>query len=69
MDVSIGAMGFASLTDAGRWRLEVDFRLKREMVKDFYLTLRGYESYDNRPPTADAQQNDFGITFALGWSF
>jgi len=69
VDVSVSAMGYASLTDAGRWRLEADARLKREVVKDFYLTLRGYESYDNRPPTADATQNDYGITFAIGWSF
>jgi hypothetical protein len=69
VDVSIGAMGFASLTDSGRWRFEADFNLKRELVKDFYVTLRGYESYDSRPATADAASNDYGITFALGWSF
>lgn len=69
VDVSVGAMGYASLTDAGRFRLEVDFRVKRELVRDFYATLRGYESYDSRPPSADAESNDFGITFALGWSF
>jgi hypothetical protein len=69
VDVSIGAMGFASLTDSGRWRLELDARLKRELVKDFYATLRGYESYDSEPATADAAKNDYGLTFALGWSF
>ena len=43
--------------------------LKRELVKDFYLSLRGYESYDSRPATEGARRNDYGITFALGWTF
>ena len=43
--------------------------MKRELVRNVYATLRGYESYDNRPPTADAKRNDFGVTLAFGWSF
>jgi hypothetical protein len=31
--------------------------------------LRGYESYDSRPATEGATRNDYGVTFALGWSF
>ncbi len=69
VDVSIVVGGFASLTDGGRYRVEADVRLKRELVKDFYATLRGYESYDSRPATAGALRNDYGVTFALGWSF
>jgi hypothetical protein len=69
VDVSIRVSGFASLTDSGRYRLELGASLKRELVKDFYATLRGYESYDNRPATVGAKRNDYGITFALGWSF
>lgn len=69
VDISVAAAGFASLTDSGRYRLELDARFKRELVKDFYATLRGYESYDSRPATEGAVQNDYGVTFALGWSF
>ena len=69
VDVSVAIVGFASLTEGGRYRLEVDARLKRELVKDFHATLRGYESYDSRPATAGAPTNDYGITFALGWTF
>ena len=69
VDVSVSLAGFASLTEGGRYRLELDARLKRELVKDFYATLRGYESYDSRPVTEGAPTNDYGITFALGWSF
>jgi hypothetical protein len=69
VDIALTVAGFASLNDGGRYRLEIDARLKRELVKDVYATLRGYESYDNRPPTAGAPTSDYGITFALGWSF
>ena len=69
IDVAVVAGGFASLTDSGRYRLDFDARLKREIVRDFYATLRGYESYDSRPATEGAPENDYGITFALGWSF
>jgi hypothetical protein len=69
VDISVVAAGYASLSDGGRYRLELDARLKRELVKDFYATLRGYESYDRRPATQGAARSDYGITFALGWSF
>jgi len=69
VDVTMAMVGFASLTEGGRYRVELDARLKRELVKDFYATLRGYESYDSRPATEGAPTSDYGITFALGWSF
>jgi hypothetical protein len=69
VDVTLSVAGFASLTEAGRYRLEVEGKVKREIVKDFYATLRGYESYDSRPPTQDAVTSDYGLTFALGFSF
>ncbi len=69
VDVSIGAAAYASLTESGRYRFELQGQLKRELVRDFYATLRGYDSYDSRPPTEGAALNDYGVTFALGWSF
>jgi hypothetical protein len=69
VDVSVVVAGFISLSDGGRYRVEADARLKRELVKDFYATLRGYESYDNRPATEGSPTSDYGLTFALGWSF
>jgi hypothetical protein len=69
VDVSLVTGGFASLNDGGRYRLDVEARVKRELVKDFYATIRGYESYDSRPATEGVPRNDYGVTFALGWSF
>jgi hypothetical protein len=69
VDVSVTLAGFASFTESGRHRLELDARLKREIVRDFYLSLRAYDSYDSRPATEGAPTNDYGVTFSLGWSF
>jgi hypothetical protein len=69
VDVAVSVVGFASLNHGGRYRLELDASLKRELVRDFYATLRGYESYDSRPATEGAPTSDYGVTFALGWSF
>jgi hypothetical protein len=69
IDVSIAVRGFASLNESGRYRLESQAQLKRELARDFYATLRGYESYDSQPVSEGAHENDYGIDFALGWSF
>jgi uncharacterized protein DUF481 len=69
VDVYATLSGFASLTDWGRVRVELDARWKRELLKDFALSLRGYESYDSRPPSAGAERNDYGVTFGLAWTF
>ena len=69
IDIAVSVAGFASLNEGGRYRVELDASLKRELVKDFHATLRGYESYDSRPATEGAPTSDYGITFALGWTF
>jgi hypothetical protein len=69
VDISLVVAGYLSLNHGGRYRLDVQGQLKRELVKDFYATLRGYESYDSRPATEGSPRNDYGVTFAFGWSF
>jgi len=68
-DVEIQLYAFPSLSDWGRWRLEADARIKRELFKDFFVTLKGYDSFDSRPATEGAQKNDWGVTLGLGYSF
>ncbi len=69
VDISVNLSIYESLNDWGRTRVEADASIRREMLKDFYVTLRAYESYDSEPATDGAPNNDFGLTFALGWSF
>lgn len=69
VDVYATLSGFASLTDWGRVRVELDARWKRELLKDFAISLRGYESYDSRPPSQSGERNDYGVSFGLAWTF
>ena len=57
------------LNQGGRWRLNFTLSLEREIVKNFYIELGITELYDSRPPSIDANQNDFSLTTSLGWKF
>jgi putative salt-induced outer membrane protein YdiY len=63
------ALLFPSLTDAGRYRTNLNISLRRELVKDFYLDLSFYHAYDNEPPDENAETTDYGFTTSLGYSF
>ena len=59
---------FPSLTDSGRVRAKLDFDLRRELVKDLFIGLSVYDSYDSRPPE-EGTRNDYGIVTSLGYTF
>jgi hypothetical protein len=69
VDIHATLAGFAGLTDWGRVRAELDVRIKREILRDFAVSLRVYESYDSRPITEGAARNDFGGSVGIGWTF
>ena len=68
-DIQVAVMGYLGLNQWGRFRLEANASLKRELFSDFYFGLRGYESYDSQPATEGARKNDWGLTLTLGYSF
>jgi hypothetical protein len=57
------------LSQAGRVRIELDTEVRFELVKDFFIGLTFFDSYDSDPPTADLEHNDYGVTTSLGLSF
>jgi hypothetical protein len=59
---------FPSVTDAGRIRSNIDVALRRELVKDLFVELSFYDSYDSRPPD-EGEKNDYGIVTSLGYTF
>jgi putative salt-induced outer membrane protein YdiY len=69
VDIYATVSGFAGLTDWGRVRAELDVRIKREILRDFSISLRVYESYDSRPVTEGAAKNDYGGSVGIGWTF
>lgn len=60
---------YPSLSNWGRHRLQLDSSVKREMLKDFFVALNLFDSFDSRPPSPDAARNDVGIVVSLGWSY
>ena len=60
---------YPSLTEWGRQRLQLNTSFKREIVRDFYVGLNVFDSYDSAPPNPDAAHNDIGIVASVGWSF
>jgi len=57
------------LTDSGRVRVEFNVQAKREIVRDFYLSLSVFESFDSRDPSTQQAKNDWGPVLSLGWTF
>ena len=60
---------YPSLSDFGRQRVQFDAAVKRELWKDFFVSLNVYNSFDNRPPNPTAETNDVGIVMSIGWSY
>jgi len=57
------------LTDSGRVRLEFNTYVKREIVRDFYLSLTIFDSFDSRDPATQQRKNDWGPVLSIGYSF
>jgi putative salt-induced outer membrane protein YdiY len=68
-NMSLSLDVFPGLSQWGRVRLEFNGAIKREIIRDFTVGFTIYDSYDNKPPTADARKNDVGLSLTAGWSF
>jgi hypothetical protein len=60
---------YPSLSNWGRQRLQLDSAVKRELWKDFFVSLNVYDSFDSAPPQPDSSRNDAGLSVSLGWSY
>ena len=60
---------YPSLSNWGRQRLQLDSAIKHELLKDFFLSLNVYDSFDSAPPQPDSARNDVGVSFSIGWSY
>ena len=68
IDLSSSVLGFVDLAEGSHVRVEIDLRLKIDLVKDLYWSVNLFESYNSAPPSGN-KKNDLGITVALGWSY
>lgn len=60
---------YPSLTEWGRQRLQFNPAVKREVLKNFYIGVNAYDTFDSAPPNPDAARNDVGVVASIGWSF
>lgn len=60
---------FPQLTPLGRHRLELNIKLKWEIISDLYWGLTLYTKYDSDPPSSSQTNNDYGVTLSFGWSY
>ena len=68
-DLDFSLQYYPSLSNWGRNRLQIDAAVKREVWKDFFLSVNLFETYDSRPPNPAFDTNDVGIALSLGWSY
>jgi hypothetical protein len=60
---------FPSLSDWGRQRIQMDAALRREVWKDFFLSVSVFDTFDSRPPNPDSNRNDVGVVLSFGWTY
>jgi uncharacterized protein DUF481 len=60
---------YPSLSDFGRQRIQFNWAFKREVWKDVFFSVNGFDSFDSRPPDPAAEKNDVGIVLSFGWSW
>ncbi len=68
-NIDIGFQYYASLNNWGRQRLQLDAGVRREVLKDFFLAINMFDTFDSRPPSPDAAKNDVGVSLSVGWSY
>jgi hypothetical protein len=68
-NIDISTQYYPSLNSIGRQRAQLDAGIRRELLKDFFISLNVYNTYDSDPPNPEADTNDVGVVTSIGWSY
>jgi len=60
---------YFSITDAGRIRWDGDSRISWEIIDDLALSIQFYHNFDNRPPSGNNKNWDYGTVIGLKYEF
>lgn len=60
---------YVSLTQKGRIRHDGEIRIDWEMIKDFSISAKFYNSFDSKPASGMGKNFDYGIVFGLTYTF
>ncbi|MFC2085876.1 DUF481 domain-containing protein [Bacteroidota bacterium] len=59
---------YPGLFDFDRFRLESDLVFRIEIISDLTVNITAYYRYNSRPPV-DVTEDDYGVTFGVGWTY
>jgi Protein of unknown function, DUF481 len=62
-----GMSVYPSVTEGGRVRGDADFKVKWEIVEDFFLDVTAFGTYDNQ--AAEDSRFDYGLSTSVGWTY
>ena len=65
----LAVMVLPALNTRGRVRANLNAKLRRELLRDFFVALTAYDTFDSKPRVEGASKDDVGITFSVGWTF
>lgn len=69
ISISTQCVVYPSLSDLGRVRINLQVNTSIEVFKDFFTGFTFYDNFDNRKASGGLSQNDYGITFTVGYEF
>jgi hypothetical protein len=69
LDFSITLSAFPSLVESGRVRINLDTRLRYEIMRDFFFTVSLFDKFDGILRSGGIRSNDFGFDTKISWSF
>ncbi len=67
--INIGLQTFSTVFDDSRLRLALTASITWKVVGNFSFNVQVNENYDTRPPSADADENDFTLMTGFGYTF
>jgi hypothetical protein len=69
ISISTNQTSYISLTDAGRIRWDAETRFSWEIISDLALSIQLYHNYDNKPPSDNSRQWDYGTVTSIKYIF
>jgi len=69
IQLSTSWTGYYSLTEKNRFRYDGSTSFSWQLIRDFYLTINPYSSFDSKPPTGGGSKFDYGVAMSLTYKF
>ncbi len=67
--ITLGFNTFTNVTDAPRFRAQLNFNLSWELIHNFNVGFNVIDNYDSRPPTIEAAKNDLSVVMSVGYTY